>query len=103
MDEQEVKTALLAKVKSAMRIKTSTLYDDEIDLYIETVLDDLNRLSVDIDSSDARIANLCILKTKSHFGNSQPEIKEVWMKMYNEQLRLVFMDGRRSKKQEVGD
>lgn len=103
MDEQEVMLALLAKVKSAMRIKSSTLYDDEISLYIGTVFDDIDRLNVFIEPSDARFANLCILKTKAHFGNSQPEVKELWMKMYNEQLKIVVMDGRQKKKEEAGD
>ena len=40
----EVKT-ILPKVKAAMRIKASTLYDSELEMYIKAVLDDLDRLS----------------------------------------------------------
>lgn len=91
----EVKT-ILPKVKAAMRIKASTLYDSELEMYIKAVLDDLDRLSISLEDVD-KVAHLCILKTKGYFGNSDPGPKEMWQKMYQDMLRLTYMDGRRYK------
>lgn len=86
---------ILAKVKAAHRIKSSTLYDEEISMYIQTVFDDLDRLRIDIEIDDARVGNLCVLKSKGYFGNTGPDVKQLWLNMYRQQLELVFMDGRR--------
>ncbi len=91
----DISGQILAKVKSAHRIKSSTLYDDELTIYIQTVFDDIDRLNIDVDATDPRIVHLCILKSKGYFGNSDPANKDLWQKMYNEQLKLLFMDGRR--------
>ncbi len=89
----EVKT-ILPKVKAAMRIKASTLYDSELEMYIKAVLDDLDRLSISLEDVD-KVAHLCILKTKGYFGNSDPEPKDIWQRMYHDTLRQTYLDGRR--------
>lgn len=89
----EVKT-ILPKVKAAMRIKASTLYDSELEMYIKAVLDDLDRLSISLEDVD-KVAHLCILKTKGCFGNSDPGPKDIWQRMYNDTLRQTYLDGRR--------
>lgn len=86
---------ILATVKRAHRIKSSTLYDEELKIYIQTVFDDIDRLGILVDAKDPRLANLCVLKSKGYFGNSTPDVKQLWLNMYNEQLKLLFMDGRR--------
>lgn len=85
---------ILPKVKAAMRIKASTLYDIELEMYIKAVLDDLDRLSISLEDID-KVAHLCILKTKGHFGNSDPGPKDIWQRMYNDTLRQTYLDGRR--------
>ncbi|WP_067557268.1 phage head-tail connector protein [Faecalibaculum rodentium] len=89
----EVKT-ILPKVKAAMRIKASTLYDSELEMYIKAVLDDLDRLSISLEDVD-KVAHLCILKTKGYFGNSDPGPKDIWQRMYHDTLRQTYLDGRR--------
>lgn len=89
----EVKT-ILPKVKAAMRIKASTLYDSELEMYIKAVLDDLDRLSISLEDVD-KVAHLCILKTKGYFGNSGPGPKDIWQRMYHDTLRQTYLDGRR--------
>ncbi|WP_276906679.1 phage head-tail connector protein [Faecalibaculum rodentium] len=86
---------ILETVKRAHRIKSSTLYDEELKMYIQTVFDDIDRLGISIKPDDARLVNLCVLKSKGYFGNSSPDVKQLWLTMYNEQLKLVYMDGRR--------
>lgn len=85
---------ILPKVKAAMRIKASTLYDIELEVYIKAVLDDLDRLSISLEDID-KVAHLCILKTKGYFGNSDPGPKDIWQRMYNDTLRQTYLDGRR--------
>ncbi|WP_289683748.1 phage head-tail connector protein [Faecalibaculum rodentium] len=85
---------ILPKVKAAMRIKASTLYDSELEMYIKAVLDDLDRLSISLEDID-KVAHLCILKTKGYFGNSDPGPKDIWQRMYNDTLRQMYLDGRR--------
>lgn len=89
----EVKT-ILPKVKAAMRIKASTLYDSELEMYIKAVLDDLDRLSISLEDVD-KVAHLCILKTTGYFGNSDPGPKDIWQRMYHDTLRQTYLDGRR--------
>lgn len=89
----EVK-AILPKVKAATRIKASTLYDSELEMYIKAVLDDLDRLSISLEDVD-KVAHLCILKTKGYFGNSDPGPKDIWQRMYHDTLRQTYLDGRR--------
>ena len=93
LDDKDGK--ILETVKRAHRIKSSTLYDEELTMYIQTVFDDIDRLGIVVESTDARLANLCVLKSKGYFGNSAPDVKQLWLNMYNEQLKLIFMDGRR--------
>lgn len=85
---------ILPKVKAAMRIKASTLYDSELEMYIKAVLDDLDRLSISLEDVD-KVAHLCILKTKGYFGNSDPGPKDIWQRMYHDTLRQTYLDGRR--------
>lgn len=93
-----MKSELLEAVRKALRINSSKLYDDELNIYIDAVLDDLERHHIDLDGADdrllARVKDLCVMRAKSRFGNSGPDVKQIWGNMYDMAFRKVAMDAR---------
>lgn len=76
--------------KDALRVKASA-YDDEIQIYIDSVKDELARLDITFVDTDADFIHACVNYVKGNFGNAAPAEKEIWMQMYQrsiDKLRL---------------
>jgi hypothetical protein len=103
---------MLNRVKSALRIKNTTLFDEELILIIQSVVEDLKHLGVlnpsiewDDESlvENPRIVMACILYAKSQFGNTNPDKKVVWLTRYNETLIKLGVDVDCQAESESGD
>lgn len=87
--------ALLQKVKSALRISRSTMYDDEIESYILAVKDDCARNGVVFDDEESpQLILLCIMYAKSQMGISNTGNGDIWLRRYKERLINTVTDVR---------
>lgn len=90
--------ALIDDVRTALRIK-STAYDDDINIYIQSCLYDLQRVNIKTtDSTDEtttyppEVTTAVIAYVKSQFGSGSEDKKQLWFATY-ERLRLaMFLD-----------
>lgn len=86
---------LLSAVKLALRIKTTNAYDEELKIYIQTCLYDLQRLNIDFDpeAPEPEIKTLVIVYVKSKFGSNDINFKIAMEKAYRDLRLAVFLDG----------
>lgn len=96
--------ALIDDVRTSLRIK-SMAYDDDINIYIQSCLYDLERLNIVTQTTDSTEATVytpevktaVIAYVKSQFGNGNEDKKKLWFETY-EKLRLtMFLDKSKKK------
>ena len=83
---------ILEQVKIALRIKTSTAYDDELTTYINACLYDLGRLNIkySLETTEPEIITAVIVYVKSKFGNNNADYKDSMWSVY-ENLRTTLV------------
>lgn len=91
--EETLQQSLLPTVRKALRIKSTTLYDEELLLYIDNVIHDFKTLDLDVEKSPALLQNACIFYAKSVFGIGSVDEKDGWKKMYEDIKRQVLIRG----------
>lgn len=94
---------LIQNVRKSLRVMTDA-YDSEIQIYIHTVLYDLDRLNImyngkydkenilDSEEVEPEIATLIVTYVKANFGNSQEEYKNAMLRVYDKLLRNIIVD-----------
>lgn len=83
---------ILEQVKTALRIKSSTAYDDELTTYINACLYDLDRLNIkySLEETEPEIITIIIVYVKSKFGNNNADYKDSMWSVY-ENLRTTLL------------
>ncbi len=77
---------LLPLVKECLSIiSTATAKDNEIDMLIESAINDMNRVGIDTQTNISNELVRCaiIMYVKAHFGNTDIKEKELCMKSYS--------------------
>ena len=91
--EENLQQQLLPKTRRALRIMTATLYDEELLLYIDTVLHDFRTLGLNTEEVSPLLETACIYYAKSAFGTGGTEDKEAWHQMYETLKRQALIRG----------
>ena len=93
----QLDTSILDKVKLSLRIKGTTVYDNELEIYINTCLYDLKRVGIFINpmSLDDEIQTAVICYVKSKFGNTDLTYKEAMYRAYQDIRLALAMDSKR--------
>lgn len=86
--------SILDDVKTALRIKGTNLYDDELKAYIGMCFYDLKRLNVffDEDNPEPEIRTAVITYVKSQFGTTDVNYKESMRSAYQSLRLLLYLD-----------
>ena len=72
----------LAK-KSVSIVETSTLKDEEIEMWINAGKEDLLRQDINVDLNNALIKSAIVMFVKANFGNVDIKEKELAQRTYN--------------------
>lgn len=91
--EETLQQTLLPAVRNALRIKSTTLYDEELLLYINNVIHDFKTLNLEVEKSTALLQTACIYYAKSAFGIGPVEEKDGWKNMYENLKRQALIRG----------
>ncbi len=82
---------MLEIIKLALRYRT-TVFDDEIETYIQACLNDLKAIDIEVDTQDDTITTACISYCKWQL-NFQDK-GETWEKIYRNQKTALVLDSR---------
>lgn len=91
--EETLQQTLLPAVRKALRIKSTTLYDEELLLYIDNVIHDFKTLDLDVEKSTTLLQTACVFYVKSAFGIGSTEDKDGWKLMYENLKRQALIRG----------
>lgn len=94
--------ALLDEVKGALRIRSSTIYDDEITTLIESCLYDLDRLGIcyDVINMESEVKQCVFAYVKANLGTADVDRKQAFYDAYKRTRKALMMD---KSKHRVGD
>lgn len=90
IDELIEQAELLELAKQCLSIiETSTLKDEEINMLIESAITDLVRVDIDVKKhlDDNLIKNTVMLYVKAHFGDTDINKRNEYLKRYKMNLR----------------
>ena len=70
-------------------VETSTLKDKEIEMLIKSAKSDLERVGIDVENniSDDLVVNTIMIYVKAHFGDTDIDKKNEYLKRYKANLR----------------
>lgn len=96
----------LALAKECLGIvETSTLKDQEISMLIESALEDLARVNIDIKThiKDNLLKNTVMIYVKAHYGDTDINKRNEYLKRYKMNLRELMFSVEYQIKEESGD
>lgn len=72
-------------------VKTATLTDDVIEMYINSAKSDMNRLDIDVDNNieDSLIINTIMMYVKAHYGDSDINKRNEYLNRYTANIRAL--------------
>ena len=70
-------------------VSTATLKDKEIEMLIDSAKSDLNRVGVDVENNieDSLVENTIMLYVKAHYGDTEINKRNEYLKRYKENMR----------------
>ena len=104
--ELEIDNNYLSLAKECLGIvDTSTLKDKEICMLIESALEDLARVNIDIKThiEDNLLKNTVMIYVKAHFGDTDINKRNEYLKRYKMNLRELMFSLEYQIKEESGD
>lgn len=83
-------------------VKTATLKDKEIEMLIKSAITDLERVDIDIlnNVTDSLIENTVMLYVKAHFGDTDIDKRNEYLKRYKNNMRALMASEEYLKKKE---
>ena len=101
--EEIIRTEYFALAKESLSIvETSTLKDKEILMLIESAISDLERVDIDVSNNleDSLIKNTIMLYVKGHFGDTDINKKQNYIRLYKQKLRELQFTEKYQKKED---
>ncbi len=91
--ELTIQEQVIPILRRAHRIMSTRLYDDELILHVNTVLQDLNTLHINTEKLTPNISMACVFYSKSTFGIGGTDDKGAWKIMYEDLKRQMLLRG----------